>query len=81
MTEKKFKKGERVKWFIGRAEQPSRGTVNRFLKAGTKIPNVRGAEFVSQTFAVGDVVGRDKVLINAKDGTVRVLAPGYLERY
>jgi hypothetical protein len=82
MTDKKFKKGERVKWLIGRAETHTRGKVERFFKAGTKVPGTVAKKLKTKTFEAGTELGRDKVLVSRnEDGSLRLVSPGYLERY
>jgi hypothetical protein len=82
MTEKNFKKGQRVRWCIGRATTYSDGKVERFFKAGTKVPGTVAKKLKTKTFDAGYELERDKVLVETnEDGTLRLISPGYLERY
>jgi hypothetical protein len=76
-TIKDFKKGDRVKWKIGRATSYLHGVVLKTLDRGGKIPHT--PKLKSQTYDGGNKTMRAAVLIRLKDGTVRLLAPGYLK--
>lgn len=74
----KLKAKTRVKWKIGVAEDYSRGKVLRLIKAGTKLKNI--PKLVSK-MEVGQEFHADTYVVDADDGTRRLVRPGYLKPY
>lgn len=73
---KKFKKGDSVKWKIGRATKYSKGKVFRLVRAGTEFKPV--PKLITK-MEEGEEYHADTYIIDAADGTRRLVRPGYLK--
>jgi hypothetical protein len=78
MAKKKgFKKGDRVKWKLGKGANTSKGT---YLKKCTEVPlgPKKVVENLKTTKALGDSLAFESALVELSDGTYRLIKLGAL---
>ena len=73
---KNWKKGDGVKWKVGRALKYSRGKVFRHLAAGAQLKTIPG---LVTKMDIGQYIGADSYVVVADDGTRRIVRTGYLK--
>jgi hypothetical protein len=78
MKTSKIKKGDNVRWKIGRAQESSRGTVIRAVKAGTLFGSISGSGRIKTTLEPGDELQFDSAVVEKAGGARVLIAQKYL---
>jgi hypothetical protein len=74
-SEKKYKKGDKVKYRAGKAGADIKAVVVRSLKAGSKVPTTSKLQSTKK----GEECTRDSLIVELDDGTQRLISAGYVK--